>query len=115
LEYQPPRQGKQEGVYFGMNIYVGNLPYKISEDDLRKLFETYGEVTSVNIIRDKFSGESRGFGFVEMAEKTDAESAINGLNGSDLDGRSLNVNVARPKTNNRGGGSGGGFRRRQNY
>jgi RNA recognition motif-containing protein len=103
----------QEGC---MNIYVGNLSYTVSEDDLRAAFEAFGEVTSVSIIKDKFSGESRGFGFVEMAGKEEAEAAIRDLNGKELGGRELNVNEARPRQQGRGdrggrGGGGGGRRR----
>ncbi|MEE9167481.1 MAG: RNA-binding protein [Candidatus Neomarinimicrobiota bacterium] len=87
-----------------MNIYVANFSYGVTEDDLREAFETYGRVESVNIIKDKFSGESRGFGFVEMPTKAEAESAITGLNGQDLKGRTLNVNEARPRTEHRRGG-----------
>jgi len=90
-----------------MNIYVGNLSRETEEGTLRKAFEAYGEVTSVNIIKDKFSGESRGFAFVEMSNKQEAIEAMNGLNGQDMDGRTLNINEARPRTD-RGGGHGGG-------
>lgn len=81
-----------------MNIYVGNLPRTSSEEQLRKAFEAYGEVSSVAIIKDKFSGESRGFGFVEMPNAQEGQAAINALNGKDFGGRTLNVNVAKPKT-----------------
>ncbi len=98
-----------------MNIYVGNLSFEATEDQLRQMFGAYGEVTSASIVKDKFSGESRGFGFIEMAGKTEAIAAIKGLNGQDLNGRTLNVNEARPKTEGGGGGnrggSGGGSRR----
>jgi RNA recognition motif-containing protein len=96
-----------------MNIYVGNLSRDVTEDDLRQAFESFGEVNSINIIKDKFSGESRGFGFVEMPTKTEAEAAITGMNGQDLKGRALNVNEARPRAQGRrpgGGGGGGGGR-----
>ncbi len=89
-----------------MNIYVGNLSRQTTEDDLRKAFEGFGQVESVNIIMDKFSGESRGFGFVEMPSKDEAQKAIEEMNGKDLMGRAVNVNEARPKTD-RGGGRGG--------
>ena len=95
-----------------MNIYVGNLARQTTEDDLRKAFEGFGQVESVNIIMDKFSGESRGFGFVEMPSKDEAQKAIEEMNGKDLMGRAVNVNEARPKTNrrdSRGGGGRGGF------
>lgn len=88
-----------------MNIYVGNLPYELTEEELRQAFESYGEVTSVNIIMDKYSGRPRGFGFVEMATEEAGEAAIAGLNGKDLGGRALNVNQARQ----RGEGGGGGY------
>lgn len=94
-----------------MNIYVGNLSFQTTDDDLRQIFEAHGEVSSINIIRDKFSGDSRGFGFVEMSSDDEAQAAIAGLNGTDMGGRSLNVNQARPRTERGGGGgdrSGGG-------
>lgn len=97
-----------------MNIYVGNLSREVTDEDLRKLFETFGEVTSTTVIKDKFSGEPRGFGFVEMPAKAAAQSAIADLNGKELKGQALNVNEARPRSNNRGRGRGpgGGGRRR---
>jgi len=79
-----------------MNIYVGNLSYETTEEDLKKAFEIYGAVESVRIIKDNYSGRSKGFGFVEMPTKSEAQSAIEGLNGKDLKGRSLNVSEARP-------------------
>ena len=90
-----------------MNIYVGNLSNQTTEDDLRQAFEAFGQVESVNIIKDRFSGESRGFGFVEIPSKQEAQKAIEEMNGKDLNGRAVNVNEARPKTD-RGGGRGGG-------
>lgn len=92
-----------------MNIYVGNLSYEVTEDDLRLAFEQFGHVESANIIKDKYSGRSKGFGFVEMPSKAEAQSAIDGLNGKELQGRALKVNKARPRTE-RGGGRGGGRR-----
>ena len=80
-----------------MNIYVGNLSRDTTDDDLRQAFEAFGQVTTINIIKDKFSGESRGFGFVEMPAKTEAEAAIEGMNGQDLKGNELNVNEAKPR------------------
>jgi RNA recognition motif-containing protein len=80
-----------------MNIYVGNLSYEVSEDDLRQAFEAHGEVASANVITDKFTGRSRGFGFVEMNNDDEARAAIEALNGMDLKGRTLNVNEARPR------------------
>ncbi len=98
-----------------MNIYVGHLSSEVTEEDLRKAFEDYGQVASVKIIMDKFTGVSRGFGFVEMPSKSDAESAISGLNGTELMGQPLTVNEARPRSDDhRGGGrrpSRGGGRR----
>ncbi|MBF0227218.1 MAG: RNA-binding protein [Desulfobacterales bacterium] len=86
-----------------MNIFVGNLSRDVTDEDLKELFLKYGEVTSANVIRDKFNGQSRGFGFVEMPSKTAAQSAITELNGKDVKGRSINVNEARPRSNDRGG------------
>ncbi len=80
-----------------MNIYIGNLPYSISEDELRGLFAKHGEVSSANIIIDRDSGRSKGFGFVEMPNKDQAETAINALNESDIGGRNVRVNEARPR------------------
>jgi len=95
-----------------MNVYVGSLSYKVTEEDLRKEFEGFGQVESVNIIKDRYSGESRGFGFVEMPNKDEAQSAIEGLNGRELKGRKINVNEARPRSEGyRGGGRRGGGRR----
>ena len=91
----------------GKNIYVGNLPYDTTGDDLVELFQTHGTVTSGQIIIDKFSGRSRGFGFVEMEDDEEAQSAIDALNGSPFGGRPLTVNEARPREE-RGGGGGGG-------
>jgi RNA recognition motif-containing protein len=88
-----------------MNIYVGNLSFDTTEEDLRQAFEGHGEVSKVNIITDKFSGKSRGFGFVEMPTKGEAEAAMAGLNGQELNGQTLNVNEARPRTERSGGGS----------
>jgi RNA recognition motif-containing protein len=90
-----------------VNIYVGNLSNQTTEDDLRQAFEAFGQVESANIIKDKFSGDSRGFGFVEMPSKEEAQKAIEEMNGKDLTGRAINVNEARPRTD-RGGGRGGG-------
>jgi RNA recognition motif-containing protein len=90
------------------NIYVGNLPYQTTGDDLVELFQTYGAVTSGQVIIDKFSGRSRGFGFVEMANDDEADAAINALNGANYGGRPLTVNEARPRVERGGGGGGGG-------
>lgn len=96
-----------------MNIYVGNLPREASEDDLRQAFETFGKLMAVNIIKDKFSGESKGFGFVEMQKRSEAEAAISAMNGKDFKGKALIVNEARPKTDSgrRGAGYGSGGHR----
>ena len=90
-----------------MNIYVGNLSHDTSEEDLKLAFEAFGKIESVSIVKDKYSGESRGFGFVEMPSTAEAQSAIDGLNGKDFKGQSLNVNEARPRSDNRRGGGGG--------
>ncbi|MEZ5592143.1 MAG: RNA-binding protein [Gammaproteobacteria bacterium] len=94
-----------------MNIYVGNLPYKISEDELLQLFAQYGTVDKVSIIKDKFSGQSKGFGFVEMAKQDEAEEAIKQLNGNAMDGRNITVNAARPRTESSDRPRGGGGKR----
>ncbi|MDY0355520.1 MAG: RNA-binding protein [Sedimentisphaerales bacterium] len=91
-----------------MNIYVGNLAHEVTDSDLRELFAGHGQVESANVITDRFSNESRGFGFVEMPNKTEAAEAIEALNGHDLKGRSITVNEAKPKAPKRGGGGGGG-------
>jgi len=101
-----------------MNIYVGNLSRDANEEDLRKAFEAFGEVTSAKIITDKFTGDSRGFGFVEMPKNPEAKSAISGLDGKDLKGRDLKVNEARPRRDDRRGGGGfnrGGFGGRERF
>ena len=90
-----------------MNIYVGNLLREVTEDELRLAFEEFGQVETAKIIKDKYSGESKGFGFVEMPSKDEGQSAIDNLNGKELKGRTLNVNEARPRTDNRGGRGGG--------
>jgi len=97
-----------------MRIYVGNLSYDVTEEELQKEFLAYGEVISASILNDKFSGRPKGFGFVEMASKSEAEAAITGLNGKVLRERTIVVNEARPRSDNRGGGSygdkrGGGY------
>ncbi|RKX30398.1 MAG: RNA-binding protein [Candidatus Zixiibacteriota bacterium] len=89
-----------------MNIYVGNLTFDTTDEQLRQAFEEFGEVTSVNIIKDRYTGEPRGFAFVEMSDNDAATEAINSLNGQEFRGRTLNVNEARPRTD-RGGGRGG--------
>ena len=86
-----------------MNIYVGNLAHELTEEELREAFQEFGEVTSAKIITDRYSGVSRGFGFVEMDTKSEAEAAITGLNGKELKGRTLTVNEARPRSDDRRG------------
>jgi len=93
-----------------VRIYVGNLSYQVTDDELRQAFEAFGEVASANVIMDKFSGQSKGFGFVEMPSKSEGEAAINSLNGKELKGRAMNVNEARPRPGPGGGGGGGGGR-----
>jgi len=90
-----------------MNIYAGNLAHDLTEDELRQAFEEFGKVDTARIIKDKYSGDSKGFGFVEMPSKDEAQAAIDTLNGKDLKGRPLSVNEARPRTDSRGGGKGG--------
>ncbi|MGD9158185.1 MAG: RNA-binding protein [Desulfobacteraceae bacterium] len=100
-----------------MNIYVGNLSYEVTEEDLNKAFAEFGEVVSVKVIKDGYSGKSKGFGFVEMSNNTEAEAAINGLNGSEIKGRAVKVNQANPRREGRSGGGGrgrqGNFNRRR--
>ncbi len=90
-----------------MKLYVGNMSYDTTEEDLRLACEAFGTVDSVTIIKDKDSGEPKGFGFVEMSSKAEGQAAIEGLNGKELKGRTLNVNEARPRTGNFGGSPGG--------
>jgi RNA recognition motif-containing protein len=89
-----------------MNIYVGNLPYSITDADLRDAFAQFGDVSTVQLISDKFTGESKGFGFVEMTNNSQADAAIKGLNGTAMKGRNITVNQAKPKSDrpSRGGG-----------
>jgi RNA recognition motif-containing protein len=97
-----------------MNIYVGNLSYEVKEDDLKEAFEAFGQVETVKIILDNYTGRSKGFGFVEMSDNAAAQSAIDGLNNKEFKGRAVKVNTARPRTENRsgrkGGRQGGGWR-----
>lgn len=95
-----------------MNIYVANLNYKVQDENLRELFEEYGEVSSAKVISDRETGQSRGFGFVEMPDENDALTAIEELDGAEVQGRAIKVNKARPKTE--GGNGGGGGRRFSN-
>ena len=109
-----------------MNIYIGNLPFNLGEEDLREIFEEYGEVASTKIISDKFSGRSKGFGFVEMESDEEANKAIQELNNAEVGGRNIKVNESKPREegsrggDRRGGGGGdrrggGGFQRRERY
>ena len=112
-----------------MNIYVGNLPFNLGEEDLKEIFEEYGEVTSAKIIADKSSGRSKGFGFVEMSNDDEANNSIKELNNAEVSGRNIKVNESKPRENdNRGGGdrrgggggdrrggSGGGYQQRERY
>lgn len=97
------------------NIFVGNLSFGATEAAVRALFEPYGTVEKVSIITDRDTGQARGFGFVEMSSNSEADRAIAELNGRDLDGRTLNVNEARPKTERSFGGGGGGQRRNNRW
>jgi len=90
-----------------MKIYVGNLSLDVTNDDLRQAFEAFGQIESANVIMDKFSGESKGFGFVEMPSKDEATAAMTGMNGKDLKGKAVNVNEARPRVDRPRGGGGG--------
>jgi RNA recognition motif-containing protein len=90
-----------------MNIYIGNMSFDTTEDQLRQAFESFGKVTTVKVITDRDTGRPRGFAFVEMPEKSEATAAISGLNGKDLNGRSMNVNEARPNPDGGGGRSSG--------
>jgi RNA recognition motif-containing protein len=98
-----------------MNIYVGNLSYDVSEENLRQAFESFGQVTSARIIKDKYNGQSRGFGFVEMLEQAQAQAAIKNLNGKELLGKQMSVNEARPRTNRGSSGGQGGYQGRSGY
>jgi len=106
-----------------MNIYVGNLPFNLGEEDLKEIFEEYGEVASAKIIADKFSGRSKGFGFVEMESDDEANNSIKELNNAEVGGRNIKVNESKPRSNDRGGdrggdrrgGGGGGYQRRERY
>ena len=107
-----------------MNIYVGNLPFNLGEEDLKEIFEEYGEVGETKIISDKFSGRSKGFGFVEMANDDEANNAIKELNNAEVSGRNIKVNESKPRETTGGGGGrggdrrgggGGGYQRRERY
>lgn len=107
-----------------MNIYVGNLPFNLGEEDLKEIFEEYGEVATTKIISDKFSGRSKGFGFVEMESDDEANNAIKELNNAEVGGRNIKVNESKPRETTGGGGGrggdrrgggGGGYQRRERY
>lgn len=100
-----------------MKLFVGNFSFSTTEDDLRALFQPYGNIDSVAVVTDRDTGRSRGFGFVEMPDRSQAEKAIEALNGKDVGGRTLNINEARPKIDNGGprGGRGGGRGSRDDY
>jgi len=93
-----------------MNIYVGNLSFDVSEENLQTAFSAFGQVSSATIVKDKYSGQARGFGFVEMPDSNEARTAITNLNGKELNGRQMNVNEARPRTDRGGSGGRGGDR-----
>ena len=98
-----------------MDIYVGNLAYSTNDESLKDAFSAYGEVTSARVVTDRMTGRSKGFGFVEMPDRAQAQAAIDALNGKDIDGRALRVNESQPKPREErrgggGGGGGGGFR-----
>ena len=95
-----------------MNIYVGNLSYDVSEENLRQAFESFGQVSLAKIVKDKYSGQPRGFGFVEMPDRAEAQAAIKSLNGKELLGKQMSVNEARPRTDQ---GRSGGQRGRMDY
>lgn len=94
-----------------MKIFVGNISNRVTTESLQQAFASFGQVASAEIIKDKFSGESKGFGFVEMPSKSEAQAAMSGLNGQEMEGKRLTVNEARPRSNNRQGGGG----RRSNW
>lgn len=99
----------------GNKLYVGNLSFRVTSEDLQEHFATAGAVSSANVVMDRETGRSRGFGFVEMASDDDANNAIAQFNGQEYDGRNMVVNEARPREDNRGGGGGGGGRGRGGY
>jgi len=95
----------------GSKLYVGGLPYQVTEDQLREIFSAHGTVESATVITDRMTGRSKGFGFVEMSSQEEAQAAIDKLNGTDLEGRNITVNEAKPKEPRSGGGGGGGYGR----
>src|SRR5207302_1189599 len=92
-----------------MKLYVGNLSFETTENDLQDLFEQHGQVSEVTLMMDRMTGKSRGFAFITMNDKAQADAAMAALNGKDLNGRALNVNEARPREDRKGGGGGGGY------
>jgi len=100
----------RESFWLVMNIYVGNLSYKTTDDDLRQHFERFGEVSSAKVITDRTTGQSKGFGFVEMPNKNEAEEAVEQTNGAEMNGRQLRVNEAQPRARYSGSGRGGSGR-----
>jgi len=94
-----------------VNIYIGNMSFETTEDQLRQAFQAYGEVSTIKIITDRDSGQPKGFAFVEMSAKNEAVAAISGLNGQELNGRALNVNEAKPRADSGNRGGGNGYRR----
>ena len=98
-----------------MNIYVGNLSYDATDETIKQTFESFGQVISARIVKDKYTGESRGFGFVEMPEQAQAQAAIKGLNGKELLGKQMSVNEARPRTDRGRSGGQGGYQRGPGY
>lgn len=104
----PGRQGSGSSL---PKLYVGNLAYDVTDDDLRKAFAAHGQVHSAAVVRDRFNNQSKGFGFVEMSSRSEAHSAMQALNGEELKGRAINVNEARPRQEGSNGGGRGGFRR----
>ena len=104
----PGRQGSGSSI---PKLYVGNLAYDVTDEDLRKAFASHGRVNSAAVVRDRFSNQSKGFGFVEMSSRSEANSAMRALNGEELKGRAINVNEARPRQEGGSGGRGGNFRR----
>lgn len=118
--YQPrrigfPSVGSGSEKYSGFRIrivkkiYVGNLPYSVNDAEIRKMFESHGEVASASVVLDRDTGRPRGFGFVEMSNNDEADAAINAMNGQEMGGRALVVNEARPRENSGGGGGRGGY------
>ena len=105
------RTSHEETCPLSKKIYVGNLPFSATEQELRDLFERHGSIDSVNVITDRDTGRARGFAFVEMSEASAADDAIRALDGSDMGGRPLRVNEAQDKRGGGGGGGGGGYRR----